>query len=44
MRIHYFGIEPEDTLLSSEKVANSTNQTLLSNYTGQVIDVKRKEL
>lgn len=44
MRIHNFGIEPEDTLLSSEKVAISTIQTLLSNYTGQVIDVKRKEL
>lgn len=44
MRIHNFGIEPEDTLLSSEKVALSTIQTLLSNYTGQVIDVKRKEL
>ena len=43
MRIHNFGIEPEDTLLSSEKVAISTIQTLLSNYTGQVIDVKRKE-
>ena len=44
MRIHNFGIEPEDTLLSSEKVAISTIQALLSNYTGQVIDVKRKEL
>lgn len=43
MRIHNFGTEPEDTLLSSEKVALSTIQTLLSNYTGQVIDVKRKE-
>lgn len=41
MRIHNFGIEPEDTLLSSEKVAISTIQTLLSNYTGQVIDVKK---
>ena len=41
MRIHNFGIEPEDTLLSSEKVAISTIQTLLSNFTGQVIDVKK---
>lgn len=42
MRIHNFGIEPEGTLLSSEKVAIATIQTLLSNFTGQVIDVKRE--
>ena len=41
MRIHNFGIEPDETLLSSEKVAIATIQTLLSDFTGQVIDVKR---
>lgn len=42
MRIHNFGIEPDNTLLSSEKVALATIQTLLSDLTGQVIDVKRE--
>ena len=41
MRIHNFGIEPDNTLLTSEKVALATIQTLLSELTGQVIDVKR---
>ena len=41
MRIHNFCIEPDETLLSSEKVAIATIQTLLSDFTGQVIDVKR---
>lgn len=42
MRVHNFGIEPEDTLLSADKVAEATLQTLASDYTGQVIDVKRE--
>ena len=44
MRVHNFGIEPEDTLLSAEKVAEATLRTLASDYTGQVIDVKRETL
>ena len=43
MRIHNFGIEPDDTLLPSEKVAEVTVQSLLSDFTGQVIDVKKNE-
>ena len=41
MRYSNFGKEPEGSLLSSEKVAEVTINTLLSNFTGQVIDVKR---
>lgn len=44
MRIHNFGIEPEDSLLSSEKVAMATVQSLLTEFTGQVIDIKRNEV
>lgn len=44
MRVHNFGIEPDDTLLTSEKVATTTVQSLLSEFTGQVIDVKREEI
>jgi ribitol-5-phosphate 2-dehydrogenase (NADP+) / D-ribitol-5-phosphate cytidylyltransferase len=40
MRIKNFGNEPEDTLLKPETVALRCIQTLLSNYTGQVIDVR----
>lgn len=42
MRQRNFGIEPDDTLLRSEDVAAATVQTLLSDYTGQVVDVKRQ--
>ena len=42
MRVRNFGNEPADTLLTAEKVAESTLQTLLSDYTGQVINVKRE--
>lgn len=42
MRFENFGKEPEDTLLKPEKVAEATLNTLLSDYTGQVIDVRRK--
>ena len=34
--------KPEGSLLSAEKVAEATINTLLSNFTGQVIDVKRE--
>ncbi|TDO69801.1 2-C-methyl-D-erythritol 4-phosphate cytidylyltransferase [Flavobacterium chryseum] len=40
MRIKNFGNEPEDTLLKPEIVALRCIQTLLSNYSGQVIDVR----
>lgn len=40
MRTKNFGLEPEDTLLKPETVAFRCVQTLLSNYTGQVIDVR----
>jgi 2-C-methyl-D-erythritol 4-phosphate cytidylyltransferase len=44
MRVKNFGIEPDDSLLMPEQVAEATVQTLLSDFTGQVIDVKRKNL
>lgn len=40
MRIKNFGNEPEDTLLNPECVALSCFQTLMSNDSGQVIDVR----
>jgi 2-C-methyl-D-erythritol 4-phosphate cytidylyltransferase len=43
MRQRNFGIEPDETLLSAEQVALATAQTLASDYTGQVIDVRRKK-
>lgn len=42
MRVKNFGVEPDDTLLSSEVVADATVHCLLADYTGQVIDVKRQ--
>lgn len=42
MRVQNFGNEPADTLLSPEKVAEASLQTLVSDFTGQVIDVKLK--
>lgn len=42
MRTRNFGIEPPETLLTAEEVAQATLRTLLSTATGQVIDVKRK--
>ena len=42
MRVKNFGKEPDDTLLSPEQVAEATLRTLTSDYTGQVIDVRRK--
>jgi len=41
MRLKNFGYEKEDTLLSPKKVALATIDTILSDFTGQVIDVRR---
>lgn len=43
MRVKNFGTEPDDTLLQPEKVAEATLRTLVSEYTGQVIDVRREK-
>lgn len=43
MRISNFGNEPEDTLLKSEEVAIASLNTITSECTGEVIDVKRKK-
>ncbi|MBO5553003.1 MAG: 2-C-methyl-D-erythritol 4-phosphate cytidylyltransferase [Paludibacteraceae bacterium] len=42
MRVSNFGNEPDDTLLKSEEVAIASLNTLVSDCTGEVIDVKRK--
>lgn len=42
MRVKNFGIEPENTLLSTKEVAEVSLNTLLADFTGQVIDVKIK--
>ncbi len=42
MRQRNFGIEPDDTLLMPERVAEATLRTLASDCTGQVIDVRRE--
>ncbi len=41
MRFNAFGKEPEESLLQPEKVALTSLKTLLSNLTGQVIDVRK---
>lgn len=41
MRQQNFGIEPDETLLMPERVAEATLRTLLTDCTGQVIDVRR---
>ncbi|MFI7428856.1 SDR family NAD(P)-dependent oxidoreductase [Micromonospora sp. NPDC049836] len=41
MRTRAFGEEPEHTLLSAEAVAQASLDVLLSDLTGQVIDVRR---
>lgn len=41
MRTKNFGIEPKETLLSTSKVAKVTLETVFSNMTGQVVDVRR---
>lgn len=41
MRFKNFGKEPEDTLLTSEQVAVDSLKTILSDLTGQVIDIRK---
>ena len=41
MRTKAFGKEPEDSLLSVEKAGKMSLKTLLSDLTGQVIDIRR---
>lgn len=42
MRQANFGIEPDDTLLRSEDVAKISLKTLLSTFTGEVVDIRLK--
>lgn len=42
MRVSNFGNEPEETLLKAEEVAITSLNTIVSKFTGEVIDVKRK--
>jgi len=44
MRIANFGNEPEETLLSSLEVAYSSINTLLADFTGQVVDVRLQNI
>ncbi|WP_319467861.1 2-C-methyl-D-erythritol 4-phosphate cytidylyltransferase [uncultured Pseudodesulfovibrio sp.] len=41
MRRENFGVEPEDTLLTAEKVAQATLDTLMAEFSGMVVDVRR---
>ncbi|MEU2874233.1 bifunctional cytidylyltransferase/SDR family oxidoreductase [Streptomyces olivoreticuli] len=43
MRLKAFGEEPEGTLLTSESVAGTSIDVLISGLTGQVIDVRRED-
>ena len=43
MRVKNFGIEPDNTLLTAEEVAVASLNTLMSDFTGQVVDVKMKK-
>lgn len=43
MRFNAFGKEPENSLLDPYTVAHACLDALLSDVTGQVIDVKRKQ-
>ena len=42
MRVSNFGNEPDNTLLKAEQVAIVSLNTLTADFTGEVIDVKRK--
>lgn len=44
MRVKNFGVEPDNTLLSAKEVAETSLRTLISDFTGQVVDVKIKKL
>ncbi len=41
MRVRNFGVEPEETLLSAERVADVSVRALAAQVTGHVIDVRR---
>lgn len=43
MRVKNFGVEPDNTLLKAEEVAEASLNALLSDFTGQVVDVKIKK-
>jgi 2-C-methyl-D-erythritol 4-phosphate cytidylyltransferase len=43
MRTRAFGEEPEDTLLSSEQVAETSLDVLISSWTGHIVDVRRED-
>ncbi|MBQ7450488.1 2-C-methyl-D-erythritol 4-phosphate cytidylyltransferase [bacterium] len=43
MRYRALGNEPEESLLEADKVAEASIKTILSNLTGQVVDVKKGE-
>lgn len=43
MRVQAFGAEPPDTLLPAELVAQSALETIASNATGLVVDVRREQ-
>jgi len=44
MRRENFGIEPEETLLCPETVAEASLKTLLSSLSGQVVDIKKSHI
>ena len=44
MRVKNFGVEPDNTLLKADDVARVSLCTLLSDFTGQVVDVKIKKV
>jgi hypothetical protein len=41
MRTQAFGAEPPETLLSAETVALASVDVLISDLTGQVVDIRR---
>jgi len=43
MRFESFGKEPESSLLNPKKVAAASLKTLLSNLTGEVVDVRKND-
>jgi len=44
MRVRNFGIEPEESLLSSKEVALNSIKVLLSDFTGLTVDVKVQKI
>ena len=42
MRVRSFGIEPDESLLKAEIVGIASINTLISDYTGEVVDVRRE--